>query len=369
MHKRERWKIFMLAASYFFYGYWNWRFVFLLAASTLVNQAFARSIFRSTSESTRRVLLGGAVAVNIALLGYFKYADFFLRSSRDLLDQRGAVGRQHDHRRHAPGRHLVLHVSGAQLRHRHLPSRLRARTADQLRDVPLVLPARRRRTDRPCTRVHAADRRAQGPAAHRREPRVLPHLHRPVQEGRDRELPRDRDRRCGVRVTEPAFGARNPRRDLRVRGPDLRGLQRLHGHGDRDRAAARVPVPAELRRPVHRDLAAGLLAALAHDVVAVAARLPLHTSRRQPRRQVADLPEPDDHVRARRALARRGLDLRRVGRDPRVLPQRRALAPDPPDRARPARPAGHRLAPLGRPVRDVPDRLPGLGVLPRRVLQ
>jgi D-alanyl-lipoteichoic acid acyltransferase DltB (MBOAT superfamily) len=89
MPKRERWKIFMLAASYFFYGYWNWRFVFLLAASTLVNQAFARSIFRSTSESTRRVLLGGAVAVNIALLGYFKYADFFLRSSRDLLDSAG----------------------------------------------------------------------------------------------------------------------------------------------------------------------------------------------------------------------------------------------------------------------------------------
>src|SRR5579859_2933375 len=84
MPKRERWKIFMLAASYFFYGYWNWRFVFLLAASTLVNQAFARGIFRSKVESTRRVMLTGAVAVNIALLGYFKYADFFVRSSRDI---------------------------------------------------------------------------------------------------------------------------------------------------------------------------------------------------------------------------------------------------------------------------------------------
>ncbi len=89
MPKRERWKIFMLGASYFFYGYWNWRFVFLLAASTLVNQAFARGIFRSEVERTRRVMLAGAVAINIALLGYFKYADFFVRSSRDILDGMG----------------------------------------------------------------------------------------------------------------------------------------------------------------------------------------------------------------------------------------------------------------------------------------
>ena len=89
MPKRERWKIFMLAASYFFYGYWNWRFVFLLAASTVVNQIFGKAIYRSTAERTRKVLLGGAVAANVALLGYFKYADFFLRSSRDILDSTG----------------------------------------------------------------------------------------------------------------------------------------------------------------------------------------------------------------------------------------------------------------------------------------
>src|SRR6476646_654698 len=89
MPRRERWKIFMLAASYFFYGYWNWRFVFLLAASTLVNQVFARAIFRNEVERTRRALLAGAVVVNIALLGYFKYADFFIRSSRDVLDSAG----------------------------------------------------------------------------------------------------------------------------------------------------------------------------------------------------------------------------------------------------------------------------------------
>ena len=58
----------------------------------------------------------------------------------------------------------------------------------------------------------------------------------------------------------------------------------LHRHGDRARAPARVRVPAELRLAVHRHLAAELLAALAHDAVALAARLPLHPARREPER-------------------------------------------------------------------------------------
>ncbi|MFA5885030.1 MAG: MBOAT family protein [Acidimicrobiia bacterium] len=89
MPTRQRWKIFMLAASYFFYGYWDWHFVFLLAVSTVVNQFFARSIHRTDIESRRRAILFGAVAFNVAILGYFKYADFFIQSSRDVL---GTVG-------------------------------------------------------------------------------------------------------------------------------------------------------------------------------------------------------------------------------------------------------------------------------------
>ena len=53
-------------------------------------------------------------------------------------------------------------------------------------------------------RVPAAAQGAPRPAPHRREPRVLPHLRRAVQEGGDRELPRDPDRRHRVRVAEPA---------------------------------------------------------------------------------------------------------------------------------------------------------------------
>src|ERR1019366_10243026 len=56
------------------------------------------------------------------------------------------------------------------------------------------------------------------------------------------------------------------------------------------------------------------LAALAHDAVAVPARLSLYPARRQPAWRRAALPEPDDHDAARRPLAWRRLDLRRLGR-------------------------------------------------------
>jgi alginate O-acetyltransferase complex protein AlgI len=89
MPTRRRWKLFMLAASYFFYGYWNWRFCFLLAGSTLANQLLAQAIHRTRADNQRKVILGLDVAFNLALLGYFKYADFLIRSSRDILEALG----------------------------------------------------------------------------------------------------------------------------------------------------------------------------------------------------------------------------------------------------------------------------------------
>ena len=131
--------------------------------------------------------------------------------------------------------------------------------------VPLVLPAPRRRPDRAGRRVPAAAARAARPALPRRRARVPADRRRPVQEGRDLELPRQRDRRPGLRRAGQPQLARDPLRHLRLRDPDLRRLQRLHRHRDRGRAAARHPLPAELRLAVPALLAAGLLAALAHD--------------------------------------------------------------------------------------------------------
>jgi D-alanyl-lipoteichoic acid acyltransferase DltB (MBOAT superfamily) len=81
----HRWRWFIVLASYVFYSWWDWRFVLLLAGSTLWNQLSATRIHHAGSESRRRSLLYLAVAGNLAVLGYFKYYDFFVSSSQNLL--------------------------------------------------------------------------------------------------------------------------------------------------------------------------------------------------------------------------------------------------------------------------------------------
>jgi D-alanyl-lipoteichoic acid acyltransferase DltB (MBOAT superfamily) len=85
MPRGERWRPFMIAASYVFYSAWDWRFVFLLGASTLWNQLFALAIHRRSDAGARKRLLAAGVAGNVALLGYFKYYDFFVTSTNNLV--------------------------------------------------------------------------------------------------------------------------------------------------------------------------------------------------------------------------------------------------------------------------------------------
>jgi len=94
LRPREReWRLFMIGASWFFYGAWDSRFVLLLAASTIGNYLFGRLIFalrsgpRRTNAETGVVLLG--VALNLGLLGWFKYYGFFATNLNDLLGSLG----------------------------------------------------------------------------------------------------------------------------------------------------------------------------------------------------------------------------------------------------------------------------------------
>ena len=81
----HRWRPFIIVASYVFYSWWDWRFVFLLAGCTLWNQVLAVRIWRARSQSQKKSLLFFALAGNLAVLGYFKYYDFFVTSSDNLL--------------------------------------------------------------------------------------------------------------------------------------------------------------------------------------------------------------------------------------------------------------------------------------------
>ncbi len=64
----------LVAVSLFFYGWWNPKFVLLLIGSILSNYAFAQRICQTASK---RWLIAG-IAANVAVLGWFKYANFFI---------------------------------------------------------------------------------------------------------------------------------------------------------------------------------------------------------------------------------------------------------------------------------------------------
>ncbi len=83
------WKRFVLAASYVFYGAWNPRFVLLIAFTTIANQAFAFRIHRAGNRRTAKLLLFAAIAVDLGVLGYFKYYGFFSSSFVNLLGDLG----------------------------------------------------------------------------------------------------------------------------------------------------------------------------------------------------------------------------------------------------------------------------------------
>ncbi len=72
----RRWKLFMIAASYFFYGWWDWRFVFLLAASTTAAHLGALAIHHARTERSRKRAMIVSVAANLGFLGWFKYYGF-----------------------------------------------------------------------------------------------------------------------------------------------------------------------------------------------------------------------------------------------------------------------------------------------------
>lgn len=89
MPRPARWKLFMLVASYVFYGAWDWRFMSLLAGSTVVNQFAAMQLAGTTSEKSRRRVLVGAVAANLGVLAWFKYYGFFISSLTNALEPVG----------------------------------------------------------------------------------------------------------------------------------------------------------------------------------------------------------------------------------------------------------------------------------------
>src|SRR5262249_52219797 len=86
---RRSQNLLLLVASYFFYGWWDWRFLSLILISTVVDFFCARFISRSDDVIKRRLLLSISIALNLGFLGFFKYFNFFADSFAQGMAQLG----------------------------------------------------------------------------------------------------------------------------------------------------------------------------------------------------------------------------------------------------------------------------------------
>ena len=79
----------LLVASYVFYGAWDWRFLSLIFISTVVDYISGIGIYRSDKPKKRKFYLSLSIIVNLSLLGFFKYFNFFAENLESFLSHFG----------------------------------------------------------------------------------------------------------------------------------------------------------------------------------------------------------------------------------------------------------------------------------------
>lgn len=72
--------ILLLLSSYFFYGCWDYRFLFLLIFSTLLDFFSGEKIYNAKSTAMKKFWLWLSIGINLGFLGVFKYYNFFIHS-------------------------------------------------------------------------------------------------------------------------------------------------------------------------------------------------------------------------------------------------------------------------------------------------
>ncbi len=95
--------IMLVAASYVFYGAWDFRFLGLLLLSTVMDYSIGLAMDYSSTQQRRRALVVLSVVLNLSILGFFKYWNFFIESAADLLTSAGIEA-------HLPTLRIILPV-------------------------------------------------------------------------------------------------------------------------------------------------------------------------------------------------------------------------------------------------------------------
>lgn len=81
--------ILLLLSSYFFYAFWDWRFLFLLIFSTLLDYYTGLKMFQNSDPGKRKFWLWLSIVINLGFLGIFKYYNFFAKSFAEFLQNFG----------------------------------------------------------------------------------------------------------------------------------------------------------------------------------------------------------------------------------------------------------------------------------------
>ncbi len=241
----------MLVLSYVFYGWVGWGYCLLLLGTTTIAFLGGIAVVHSNTEKSRRVAMALACAGLLALLGWFKYYGFVSVNVDNLTHVLGLRSRRAAPAGGAAHRHLVLHVHGVELCHRHLPPSAPAGASVGLGALPVVLPPSARRSDRARRRAVAPTAPAPGSDGRRLLARLVVDHGRALQEGRDLLVCLERHCGAGLHGSGAALCAGGGLRCVGLRGADLLRLQRLHRHRHRPGAPPRDSLPDQLRRALH----------------------------------------------------------------------------------------------------------------------
>ncbi|MBN1115981.1 MAG: MBOAT family protein [Bacteroidales bacterium] len=79
--------LFILIASYVFYGWWDWRFLGLIVLSSAVDYFIGLQLTKTDNKLRQKTLLLISLVVNLGVLGFFKYFNFFIDGLNSLLSQ------------------------------------------------------------------------------------------------------------------------------------------------------------------------------------------------------------------------------------------------------------------------------------------
>ncbi len=121
MHGNTARKVWLLLCSYVFYAAWNWKFTFLVLGSTAVDYIVGLMLGRSKSPTSRRLWIATSVCVNLGVLVFFKYFNFFVSSASGFLAWLGLPASVNTLNIILPVGHQLLHVSLDELHDRRVP--------------------------------------------------------------------------------------------------------------------------------------------------------------------------------------------------------------------------------------------------------